>query len=63
MWFVHMEIIEAKAFRTIIRIYSTFKSESLGTNIKLILHKAPIWSVMTYSCPVPPGKWRQTPTS
>jgi hypothetical protein len=44
-------MIEAKAFRTFIKIYSLFKSERLGSNIKLILHKALIRSVMTYSCP------------
>jgi hypothetical protein len=34
------ETIEAKAFRTFIRIYSLLKSERLSTNIKLTLHKA-----------------------
>jgi hypothetical protein len=37
----------AKAFRTFIRIYSLLKSEHLTANIKLILHKALIRSVMT----------------
>jgi hypothetical protein len=45
------EMIEAKAFRTFIRISSLFKSERLSTNIKLTLHKALIRSVMTYTCP------------
>jgi hypothetical protein len=43
-------MIEAKAFRTFIRIYSLFKSERLSNNIKLTLHKALIRSVMTYAC-------------
>jgi hypothetical protein len=44
-------MIEAKAFRTFIRIYFLFKSKGLSTNIKLTLHKALIRSVMTYACP------------
>jgi hypothetical protein len=53
---VHIEMIEAKAFRTFIRIYSLLKSERLSANIKLSLHKAlikldEIRSVMTYACP------------
>jgi hypothetical protein len=44
-------MIEAKAFRTFIRIYSLFKSERLSTNIKLALHKAFIRGIMTYACP------------
>jgi hypothetical protein len=44
-------MIEAKAFRTFIRTYFLFKSERLSNNIKLTLHKALIWSVMTYACP------------
>jgi hypothetical protein len=48
---IHIEMIEAKSFRTFIRIYSLFKSERLSTNIKLTLHKALIWSIMTYACP------------
>jgi hypothetical protein len=44
-------MIEAKALRTFIRVYSQFKSEHLGANIKLTLHKALIKSVMTYACP------------
>jgi hypothetical protein len=34
-----------------IRVYSLFKSKQLGANIKLILHKALIRSVMTYAFP------------
>jgi hypothetical protein len=45
------EMIEAKAFRRFIRIYSLFKSERLNANIKLTLHKALIRSVMIYACP------------
>jgi hypothetical protein len=48
---LQIEMIEAKGFRTIIRIYFLFKSERLSINIKLILHKALILSVMTYACP------------
>jgi hypothetical protein len=50
-WGLHIEMIKAKAFRMFIRIYSLFKSEQLCANIKLILHKALIRSVMTYACP------------
>jgi hypothetical protein len=50
-WRLHIEKIEAKAFRTFIPIYSLFKSERLNANIKLTLHKALIRSVMTYVCP------------
>jgi hypothetical protein len=42
-----MEMIEAKAFRTFIRIYSPLKSERLSANIKLYIHKALIRSVRT----------------
>jgi hypothetical protein len=44
-------MIEAKAFITLIRIYSLIKSEHLQANIKLTLHKALIRLVMTYTCP------------
>jgi hypothetical protein len=50
-WGLHIQTIEAKAFRTFIRIYSLFKSKRLNTNNKLTLHKALIRSVMTYACP------------
>jgi hypothetical protein len=40
-------MIEVKAFRTFIRIYSLFKRELLNTNIKLALHKALVRSIMT----------------
>jgi hypothetical protein len=48
---LHIEAIEAKAFRTFVRLYSLFKSERLSANIKLTLHKALIRSVMTYAFP------------
>jgi hypothetical protein len=38
-WRLRIEMFEAKAFRTFIRIYSLFKSECLSANIKLTLHK------------------------
>jgi hypothetical protein len=44
-------MIEAKALRTFVRIYSILKNERLSANIKLTLHKALIRSVMTYACP------------
>jgi hypothetical protein len=50
-WRLHIETVEAKAFRTFIRIYPLFKSERLSTNIKLTLHKAFIRSAATYACP------------
>jgi hypothetical protein len=53
-----MEMILTKAFRAFLIIYSIFKSERLGSNIKLNLHKALIKSVMT--TPASPEKYRQT---
>jgi hypothetical protein len=50
-WRLHIEKIEAKAFRTFIRLYSLFKSERLNANIKLTLHKALNRPLMTYACP------------
>jgi hypothetical protein len=43
-------MIEAKAFRTLIRIYSLLRSERLSINIKLTLHKAVIRIITTYVC-------------
>jgi hypothetical protein len=49
-------MIQAKAFRTFIRIYSLLKSEHLSANIKLTIHKAldqisndlsPAWELAT----------------
>jgi hypothetical protein len=37
---LQIKLIEAKAFRTFIRIYSLFKCDRLSTNVKLTLHKA-----------------------
>jgi hypothetical protein len=48
---MHIEMIETKAFRTFIRIYSLFKSERLSVNIEPTLNKALIRSGMTYACP------------
>jgi hypothetical protein len=39
-WRLHLEMIEAKAFRIFIIIYSLLRYERLSANIKLILHKA-----------------------
>jgi hypothetical protein len=50
-WRLHIEMIEAKAFRTFITIYSLVKSEGISSNIKLTLHKTLIRSVMAYACP------------
>jgi hypothetical protein len=53
LWRMHIEMIEAKAFRTFIRIYSIFKYERLRSNIKLTLHKGLIkseWLMLS-----PPG--------
>jgi hypothetical protein len=50
-WRLHIEMIEANAFRTFIIVYSLFKSERLSANIKLTHHKALIRSVMTYTSP------------
>jgi hypothetical protein len=51
LWRLHIQMIEAKAFRTFIRVYSLFKNERLRANIKLTLHKALIRSVITYAGP------------
>ena len=44
-------MIEAKTFRTFIRVFSLFKNERLGANINLTLHKALIRSVTAYAYP------------
>jgi hypothetical protein len=51
IWRLHLEMIEAKSFRTFTRTYSLLKSERLSANIKLALHKALIRSVITYARP------------
>jgi hypothetical protein len=51
-WRLHLEMIEAKAFRAFIRIYSLLNSERLSAKIKLTLHKALSRRVIrTYPCP------------
>jgi hypothetical protein len=42
-------MIEAKAFRTFVTVYSLFKSERLSANIQLTLLKALVRCVMTYA--------------
>jgi hypothetical protein len=44
-------MVEAKAFRTFIRIYFLFKNEFLNASFKLTFYKALIKSVMAYACP------------
>jgi hypothetical protein len=44
-------MIDDKAFRTFITVYSLWKSGRLSANIKLTFHKALIISVTTYICP------------
>jgi hypothetical protein len=44
-------MIEAKVFRTFIRVYFLLESELLSSNIKLTLLKALLSTVMTYACP------------
>jgi hypothetical protein len=48
---VTADCLEAKGFRTFIRIHSLLKSECLSANIKLTLHKELIRQLMTYACP------------
>jgi hypothetical protein len=50
-WRLHIEMTEAKAFRTFVRICSLFRSERLSINIKPTFHKALFRSVRTYACP------------
>jgi hypothetical protein len=50
-WRLNLELTEAKAFRTFIRIYSLFKSERLSSSIYLTHHKTVIRSVITYAWP------------
>jgi hypothetical protein len=47
---MHIEMVEAKAFKTFIRLHSLFKSERLSANIKSTLHKAQIRSLISYAC-------------
>jgi hypothetical protein len=50
-WRLHLEMTEAKAFKTFIRIYSLLKSGRLSVKLKLTLHKALIRTVITYARP------------
>jgi hypothetical protein len=50
-WRLHIETIEAKAFRTFLWTYPISKSERLNANIKLTLHKARNRFVVTYASP------------
>jgi hypothetical protein len=50
-WKLHIEMTEANAFKTFIRMYHVLKNERLGANMKIILHKALISSVMTHAIP------------
>jgi hypothetical protein len=50
IWRLHVEMIETKAFRTFIIIYSLLKNERLSADIKLTVHKALIRSVMNCAC-------------
>jgi hypothetical protein len=43
-WRLHIDMIEAKAFRVFLRLYFQFKSERLRAHIKLTLHQALIRS-------------------
>jgi hypothetical protein len=47
---MHIEMIEAKVFRTFIRVHSLLKRERLSANIKLTLQKTLINSIITYAC-------------
>jgi hypothetical protein len=49
-WSLHIQMIEAKIFRTFIRTYSLLNSKRLSANIKLTICKAPIRSVLTNAC-------------
>jgi hypothetical protein len=49
-WRLHIEMTQAKAFRTFIRIQSLFQSERLIANTKINLHKTLI-GLLTYACP------------
>jgi hypothetical protein len=50
-WRLHIEKIAAMASGTYIRTYSIFRSKHLNANIKLILYRGIIRSIMTYACP------------
>jgi hypothetical protein len=50
IWRLHIEKIAAEASGTYIRTYSIFKSKHLNANIKLIVYRALIRSIMIYAC-------------
>jgi hypothetical protein len=50
-WRLHIEKTAAKALGMYIMTYSIFKSKYLNANIKLIMYRALIRSIMTYTCP------------
>jgi hypothetical protein len=51
-WRHHIKRTVAKALRTYVRAQSLLKNVRLSTNIKLMLYKALIRSVMTFACPI-----------
>jgi hypothetical protein len=50
-WRLHIENTAAKVLGTYIRTHSIFKCKHLSANIKLIVYRALIKSIMTYACP------------
>jgi hypothetical protein len=50
-WRLHIEMIEAKVFRTFIKSIFPIHSERLSANIKLTLHKALCRTVTIYASP------------
>jgi hypothetical protein len=49
-WRIHIETIEAMAFRTFLRVYCLLKSERLNAN-KVTIYKTLIRSIITYASP------------
>jgi hypothetical protein len=50
-WRLHIKKTAAKSLGTYIRTYSIFRSKHLSVNIKLIMYRGQIRSIMTYACP------------
>jgi hypothetical protein len=50
-WRLHIEKTSAKALGTYMRSYSIFKSKHMSANIKLIVYRALIRSIVTYAYP------------
>jgi hypothetical protein len=50
-WRLHVEKFASKALGTYVRTYPIFKSKHLNANIKLIMYRALITSIMTYASP------------